>query len=694
MTVLPTPHKTTSGQTARYRTGNAYAVSNDGRVIAGATEHNTSVTPTADADGGRFAVWIYNSSTSQYVMSYLNTGTDSSGFPKYMSSTPSSLAMNAAGTIIVARGPDGITKWTWNGTDFGAPQVLGNNLTRAASWLPLSVTSCGVPPALGGSLAMSNDGNTIVGSAVYSTCGSFMSGGFIWTSADGVFTDWYDYNVALGTPGCSTGGFYGPTGDNGVPSLGLPVLGYPTGISADGTAIVGFQGGTQRIPGAPPWIWLASGGPSCVGPSIALQPTAQTFNACSSSAILNVAASGTGPMTYQWYKDGAPLADGVTTQGSTISGATSYQLRINSPLTPADVGNYYAVVTGQCGSPAQTNTVSVSLDSAFPAAANDTCATAQTVSAGTNVLGTGQSPCGAYVADPFGTFSACSNTSVKADRWFSFTPATSGNYRLDTCGSGYDTLISIFDGCGGTELACNNDYNTGPSTGCTSNRSRIGSISLVGGQTYKIRIAAPSAAFLSSTYVMNLSITTAPVVASNNTCDTALNAAVGTNNFDTTESTNDTIVTCATAASRDVWFKFTAGGRGAARFATCPGTTYNTVLTVFDGCFGNEVSCNDNANLTGCSTQSVISGLQMLAGQTVYIRIGGNSTTAFGAGVLTVDYTCYADFNQDGGVDGSDVSAFFDAWSAGQSIADMNLDGGVDGSDIGPFFDLWSSGGC
>ena len=118
------------------------------------------------------------------------------------------------------------------------------------------------------------------------------------------------------------------------------------------------------------------------------------------------------------------------------------------------------------------------------------------------------------------------------------------------------------------------------------------------------------------------------------------------------------------------------------------------MLTVFDGCFGNEVSCNDNANLTGCSTQSVISGLQMLAGQTVYIRIGGNSTTAFGAGVLTVDYTCYADFNQDGGVDGSDVSSFFDAWASGQSIADMNLDGGVDGSDIGPFFDLWSSGGC
>ncbi len=55
---------------------------------------------------------------------------------------------------------------------------------------------------------------------------------------------------------------------------------------------------------------------------------------------------------------------------------------------------------------------------------------------------------------------------------------------------------------------------------------------------------------------------------------------------------------------------------------------------------------------------------------------------------------CPADFNQDGGIDGSDVDAYFAAWEIGDASADVNLDGGVDGSDIGTFFAAWEAGGC
>ena len=55
---------------------------------------------------------------------------------------------------------------------------------------------------------------------------------------------------------------------------------------------------------------------------------------------------------------------------------------------------------------------------------------------------------------------------------------------------------------------------------------------------------------------------------------------------------------------------------------------------------------------------------------------------------------CFADFNQDGGVDGADVVAFFTAWESGDSTADVNQDGGVDGSDISTFFVAWEAGGC
>ncbi len=55
---------------------------------------------------------------------------------------------------------------------------------------------------------------------------------------------------------------------------------------------------------------------------------------------------------------------------------------------------------------------------------------------------------------------------------------------------------------------------------------------------------------------------------------------------------------------------------------------------------------------------------------------------------------CPADFNQDGGIDGGDVDAFFAAWESGDSSADVNQDGGVDGADVSAFFAAWEAGGC
>jgi hypothetical protein len=55
---------------------------------------------------------------------------------------------------------------------------------------------------------------------------------------------------------------------------------------------------------------------------------------------------------------------------------------------------------------------------------------------------------------------------------------------------------------------------------------------------------------------------------------------------------------------------------------------------------------------------------------------------------------CPADFNLDGGIDGADVEAFFEAWVVADISADTNQDGGVDGTDVEIFFNAWSNGGC
>ncbi|MFZ4573078.1 MAG: hypothetical protein ACOYN0_01695 [Phycisphaerales bacterium] len=55
---------------------------------------------------------------------------------------------------------------------------------------------------------------------------------------------------------------------------------------------------------------------------------------------------------------------------------------------------------------------------------------------------------------------------------------------------------------------------------------------------------------------------------------------------------------------------------------------------------------------------------------------------------------CYADFNNDGGIDGDDVIAFFGAWDSNGPCADVDGSSGVDGDDVIAFFGQWDSNGC
>lgn len=55
---------------------------------------------------------------------------------------------------------------------------------------------------------------------------------------------------------------------------------------------------------------------------------------------------------------------------------------------------------------------------------------------------------------------------------------------------------------------------------------------------------------------------------------------------------------------------------------------------------------------------------------------------------------CEADFDDNGGVDGADLSGFFSAYEGGAICADVDRNGGIDGADLALFFILYESGGC
>ncbi|HNB60878.1 MAG TPA: proprotein convertase P-domain-containing protein [Phycisphaerales bacterium] len=122
----------------------------------------------------------------------------------------------------------------------------------------------------------------------------------------------------------------------------------------------------------------------------------------------------------------------------------------------------------------------------FAQAINDDCAEAIAVGSTTTTSGS-QVNCNTD------GLSSCSNGGFR-DVWYSFTPAITGIYRLSTCGSGGDTILSVHSACPGTvqnQLACNDD--NGPA--CVATNASL-DFSFVAGQTYKVRVASYYQSFL------------------------------------------------------------------------------------------------------------------------------------------------------------------------------------------------------
>ncbi len=55
---------------------------------------------------------------------------------------------------------------------------------------------------------------------------------------------------------------------------------------------------------------------------------------------------------------------------------------------------------------------------------------------------------------------------------------------------------------------------------------------------------------------------------------------------------------------------------------------------------------------------------------------------------------CPGDFNDSGGIDASDLAAFFSAYEQGLRVADVDLSGGIDAGDLAVFIASYEAGGC
>jgi hypothetical protein len=134
----------------------------------------------------------------------------------------------------------------------------------------------------------------------------------------------------------------------------------------------------------------------------------------------------------------------------------------------------------------------------------------------------------------------------------------------------------------------------------------------------------------------------------NNLCANAILVTDGTVAGTTVGATNDGTGSCgASGSSPDVWYRYVAPVDGMLTASTCDGATWDTVLSIWNGCpgSGSEISCVDDS----CAFQTVVTA-SIDEGETYYIRVAGFSG-ATGAFTLTVA----SDTGPPGGSKGPDV---------------------------------------
>jgi len=320
------------------------------------------------------------------------------------------------------------------------------------------------------------------------------------------------------------------------------------------------------------------------------------------------------------------------------------------------------------------------------------------------------------------------NQGVSNSVWFRYDPPAPGWITVNTFGSNYDTVLSIWDGCNSyvganifywhNQIACNDDINGGL-------QSQVSGVAVYPGGTYMIKAADYNTAIGGGTLNLNLSFTHGPPV--NDLCNnrTPLPNIPGVYNMPplytggATATAGDChemdgtngVTACGhpSGNSNSVFYSFLPTVTGAVTIDTF-GSNYDTVLALFNGtafanpcgdggvgfCMGPDdfgyYICDDDAwpgNL-----QSRIFNYPVTAGHVFVLKVSDyNPTPAGGWLYLNINYAApRGDVNGDGAVTPADIPFMVNMMLNPAACpgcvalqADMNYDGLADGRDVQVF---------
>jgi hypothetical protein len=268
------------------------------------------------------------------------------------------------------------------------------------------------------------------------------------------------------------------------------------------------------------------------------------------------------------------------------------------------------------------------------APAYDICGTARTLTLNvpealstSGASGTDISPCG---------------TLDTADVWCSFNASITGTYLVQVCSNVFQPVVSAHASCfsssstgcdSGTQLLPCNDAGVGAALAMN--------VTTTGPQ--RLRIAGTRGSFGPFTIVVY-----AP--RSNDLCSNPVPITFG---VPTAGSTTPALTTDAIACAPsgyDVWHSFTPINTGLYRVSTCgsaPGTTFDSIVSVYTSCPSNPNAAALGCSATSCSAEPGSSlDVALNGGQTYFVRVAGKGSPA-SFGDYTINTALIAPPNDD-----------------------------------------------
>jgi hypothetical protein len=317
---------------------------------------------------------------------------------------------------------------------------------------------------------------------------------------------------------------------------------------------------------------------------------------------------------------------GCSNDGCTGTPGTGSSL--SSVSFPSSAGITYIIQVAGAGSGTAAQEGIFDLE-VIPPPPNDECSGAVVVTNGTNpapgTSGSFYSMASASVSAGWPNPPICVGTTISADLWFAFTPPVAGIYQIDTetpggfaAGSLVDTTLELFPNTScapGASIACDDD------SGITG----IGLLSLMyanlnAGSTYYIRVG-DWGGFDGGSFYLNITFQGPPL--SNDECSNPLAIGPGPNGPYSNVLATDSfgVSSSCGVGNKDLWFSYTPSCGGPTTISTGCNQAFDTLMTIYNGCGGLEVACNNDDPTGFCWPNSVLTGLNLTAGTTYIIRI-------------------------------------------------------------------------